>query len=141
MRATDTPLEASEQASAPRPGVSEKFVAALLTKDREALLGLLARGVKMQGTAPGKTWQCHDSLHLVDEILLGEIFGRDVEIEELVGARFETVLDQNSASYRLLLRQGGQQLACEQQAFFDIKDEVIYGLHLSCSGFASTAAH
>ena len=33
------------------------------------------------------------------------------------------------------MRQGDERIDCEQHAFFDVEEGVIYGLHLACSGF------
>lgn len=116
-------------------GVGEKFVEALVNKDRDALLSMLSPKVKMRGMAPGRSWESHDATTLVDDILLGDFFGPGTDIEELSWARFGTIVDKSSASYYLRMRQGDQRIDCEQHAFFDVDGGVIYGLHLACSGF------
>lgn len=117
------------------PTVAERFVDAIVAKDREALLALMAPRVRMRGIAPGRTWDSDDAATLVDDVLLGDFFGPETEITACPWRRTGHVEDVNSASYRLVLRKDGEDLVCETHTFFDVHAERIHALHLLCSGF------
>ena len=116
-------------------GVAERFVERLVAQDREGLLELMAPTVRMRGMAPGRTWDAADATTLVDEVLLGDFFGESTEVVGVLARRFGGVQDINSATYQLRMRQGNQELECEQHTFFDIEAGRIHALHLLCSGF------
>jgi len=117
--------------------IAQRFVQALTTKDREGMLALLAPSVRMRGMAPGRTWRTNDARELVDDILLGDFFGPEVDIETVTWMEFREIVDRNSAGYHLCMRRGDERVDCEQHTFFDIEGGLIYGLMLTCSGFVS----
>lgn len=117
------------------PSIAERFVDAIVARDREALLALMAPRVRMRGIAPGRTWDSDDAVTLVDDVLLGDFFGPRTEITACPWRRTGQVEDINSASYRLELRKDGEDLVCETHTFFDVVAGRIHSLHLMCSGF------
>ncbi|KQT92043.1 hypothetical protein ASG49_08670 [Marmoricola sp. Leaf446] len=117
------------------PPVAQRFVEAIVAKDRDALLELMAPRVRMRGMAPGRTWDSDDATTLVDDVLLGDFFGPQTEITGCRWSRTGAVEDVNSASYQLEMRKDGVDLVCEQHTFFDVEAGRIHALHLMCSGF------
>lgn len=123
----------------PAPPVAQRFVDAIVSKDREALMDLMAPRVRMRGIAPGRTWDSDDACVLVDDVLLGDFFGPETEILELTWSRTGQVQDVNSASYQLRMLKDGVHLVCETHTFFDVVAGRIHALHLLCSGFLPVA--
>lgn len=115
--------------------IGRRFLDHLVRGDREALLRLMAPEVRFRAVAPGRHWESHDPIEIVDDILLGDFFGPDVVIEKLHSAGFGAVADINSASYFVQMRHGHQRQKCQQHLFMDVRAGVVRSIHLSCTGF------
>ena len=115
--------------------VGEQFVAALASKDREALLGLLDPAVEFRALTPRRAWEADSAETFVDEILLGTWFDDGDRIDEVVavGARYRV-------GYALGVTNPEGPHLVAQQAFYELDDGRITWLRIMCAGYQPVEA-
>jgi ketosteroid isomerase-like protein len=114
--------------------LGERFVAALSTRDTDALVGLLAPDVDFRGMTPGRFWEA-SAADAVLAILYQWFEPTDV-VEEVVDVVNSTVVDRQCVDYRFRVRNPDGLHEVEQRAYYDGDgDGRIALMRVICSGF------
>ena len=119
--------------------LGERYVAALASKDTEALKRLVSPDITLRGLTPGRSWEAHGPDEVAD-VLFGNWFEDSDHIESLLSIESGRVEDRYRVSYRLAVNnQRGSHLV-EQQAYYDVVDSRIAEMSILCSGFRPTGS-
>ena len=119
--------------------VGRAFVDAIVTKDRDALRGMLAPTVDFRGLTPSRSWEAGDP-EGVAEIVFGSWFEPADHVREVLEVTTDAVADRHRLSYRFVMDSDGERCVVEQQGFFDAVDGQITRLSLVCSGYRPVEA-
>lgn len=111
------------------------FVAALTSKDADAMLALFGPEVDFRALTPGRYWEPGTPAEIVSEVILGHWFGPSdaVELVEVVDTGL--VADRGRVSYRLRVANGDGRFVVEQQAYLMLAAGKITWMRVLCSGF------
>ncbi len=111
------------------------FVAALTSKDADAMLALFGPEVDFRALTPGRYWEPRTPAEIVSEVILGHWFGPSdaVELVEVVDTGL--VADRGRVSYRLRVANGDGRFVVEQQAYLMLAAGKITWMRVLCSGF------
>ncbi|MGZ8565663.1 MAG: hypothetical protein ACXWXS_01280 [Actinomycetota bacterium] len=119
--------------------VGRAFVDAIVTKDRDALMGVLAPSVDFRGLTPSCPWEASDPQG-VAEIVFGSWFEPADHVREVLVVTTGAVADRHRLAYRFVMDSDGVRCVVEQQGFFDTAGGRITRLSLVCSGFRPVEA-
>jgi hypothetical protein len=114
--------------------LGERFVAALATRDTDALIGLLSPDVDFRGMTPGRFWEASapDSVLAI----LYQWFEPTDVVEEVVDVVNSSVVDRHCIDYRFRVRNPDGLHEVEQRAYYDGDgDGRIALMRVICSGF------
>jgi hypothetical protein len=115
--------------------LGERFARALAAKDAAALKDLLAPTVDFRALTPGRAWENHDAVAVVDEVILGTWFAPDRSITDVLAVGCDEVGPVQHVSYRLRATLPDGDHVIEQQAYLRTDGERISWLRILCSGF------
>ncbi|GAB3772731.1 hypothetical protein FB382_002799 [Nocardioides ginsengisegetis] len=110
------------------------FARALVAKDRDAVLEVLAPDLDFRGVTPGRAWEAGSAEAFVDEILLGTWFSPEKTFDSLEDVRTAEVAHRHSVTYRMRLTLPEGPHVCEQHAYYEVTDGRISWLRIVCSG-------
>jgi TusA-related sulfurtransferase len=113
-----------------RPAV--EMINAMASRDRPALLGLLAEGVRLRAVLPARQVDLVGAEPVADEML--DWFAEVPEVV-LLASDTDMVGDVLHAGYRFALRGGSVEKVAEQQAYLTVEGGRITTVRLICSGF------
>jgi hypothetical protein len=119
--------------------LGEQFAHSLATKDRGALVALLADDIDFRAMTPGRFWESGSPAEIVDDVILGRWFDPNDHIESLLEVDSSEVGDRSRVGYRIRVRNGEGVHLVEQQAYFDGSDGRISWLRIMCSGYRPLA--
>lgn len=113
---------------------ARRFVAAIASKDAEALRATLAPDVDFKGLTPGRLWEGRspDEVH---DVVLGTWFSEDDRVTAVVEVTEDQVADTRRIGYRFDLELPDGPYVVEQQAYYRTGPEGIEHLRIVCSGF------
>ena len=114
-------------------GLGRRFVEALVIKDAAALRAVLHPEVDFRALTPNCFWEAHDR-DAVLEIVFGDWFGAEDELEELVLIETDAVADRERVRFRLRGSNGDGPMHVEQQGYLAERDGLIGWMRLVCSG-------
>ena len=116
-------------------GLGHRFVTALATKDRQALVGLFGAEVDFQAMTPRRSWEERTGAAVVDDVILGKWFDHEDVIDLVESAGFGLVGSRHSLSYRVHVTNSDGRWLVEQCAYLDITDGKITWMRVLCSGY------
>lgn len=119
--------------------VGEQFARSLASKDRDALVALLADGIDFQAMTPRRTWEASTPAEIVDDVILRHWFEPSDHIEGVESVESVDVADRARVGYRLKVRNADGLHLVEQQAYLDATDGKIDYLRIMCSGYRKVA--
>jgi hypothetical protein len=111
------------------------FVAALTSKDADAMLALFAGGVDFRALTPGRLWEPGTPAEVVSEVILGTWFEPTDAVELVEAVDTGLVGDRGRVSYRLRVANADGRFVVEQQAYLELSAGKITWMRLLCSGF------
>ena len=112
-----------------------RYVAALASKDTEALLDAFSADVVFRGMTPSRFWTANSPQQVVDDVLY-EWFAPDDLVESIEHVETHTVVDRQRVDYRFRVRNPDGVFCVEQCAYYDLDDQGrVSRMHLMCSGF------
>jgi hypothetical protein len=114
--------------------IGERFVGAIVEKDRDALRSLLDPAIEFRGLTPSTAWEA-GTPDDVAEIVFGSWFEPQDHVVETLGIEDVTVGDRRRLRYRLRVESDGVAYLVEQQGYYDLLDGRIARCSLMCSGF------
>lgn len=117
-----------------RPGI--EMINAMAARDRSALLGLLAEGVRLRAVLPRSQVDLVGAEPVADKMI--DWFADVPEVVPLDSA-VDFVGDVLHAGYRFALRGGEVEQVAEQQAYLTVEGGRITTVRLVCSGFRPAA--
>ena len=120
--------------------LGEQLAKAMVAKDRDALLALLADDLDFKALTPGRFWEATSGAQLVDEIVLGRWFGPSDHLEAVERAESGEVEGRHRVTYLLRGTNGDGPFVVEQQAYYDVAGDRIAWLRVLCSGYRSLTA-
>jgi hypothetical protein len=111
------------------------FARAVSSKDRGAVLDVLADDVDFRALTPGRAWEAGSATEVVD-ILFGSWFEPHDDVVGLIGVEDgEPVEDTRRVAYRFAVRTPDGDYTVEQQAYYRTEAGRIVHLRVLCSGF------
>ena len=116
------------------------FVAALTSKDDDAMLALFAPAVDFRALTPGQLWERETPAEVVSEVILGTWFGPGEAVELVEAVDTGLVGDRGRVSYRLRVADGDSRYVVEQQAYLELTAGQITWMRVLCSGFRPVPA-
>ena len=120
--------------------LGEQLAKAMVAKDRDALLALLADEVDFKALTPGRFWEASSSAQVIDEIVLGRWFEPTDHLEAVERAESGEVEGRHKVTYLLRGTNGDGPFVVEQQAYYDVEDEKIAWMRVLCSGYRTLTA-
>jgi hypothetical protein len=113
----------------------ENFVRALVAKDAHGLKELLSPDVDFKALTPGRFWESDSVDQIVDDTILGAWFEPSDEIEAVDSVETSKVGDRHRVAYRLRVRNPDGRFVVEQQAYYDVAEDMISWLRILCAGY------
>jgi hypothetical protein len=113
----------------------EAFVRALVAKDAYRLKELLCPGVDFKALTPDRFWKSDSVDEIVDKTLLGAWFEPSDEIEAVDSIETSKVGDRHRVAYRFRVRNSDGRFVVEQQAYYDVAEDMISWLRILCAGY------
>lgn len=113
---------------------------AMVAKDREGLLALLAEDLDFKALTPGRFWEATSAAQLVDEIVLGRWFTPSDHLDAVEHVESGEVEGRHKVTYLLRGTNGDGPFVVEQQAYYDVDGDRIAWLRVLCSGYRSLTA-
>jgi hypothetical protein len=117
--------------------LGEQMAKAMVAKDREGLLALLADDLDFKALTPGRFWEASSAAQLVDEIVFGRWFEPSDHLEAVDRAESGEVEGRHKVTYLLRGSNGDGPFVVEQQAYYDVEGDRITWLRVLCSGYRS----
>ena len=114
--------------------VGERFVEAIVAKDREGLTSLFDPAIDSRGLTPSTAWEA-GTPEDVAEIVFGAWFEPQDHVVETLGVEDVPVGDRRRLRYRLKVESDGAPCLVEQQGFYDAQNGRITRCSLVCSGY------
>lgn len=114
--------------------IGERFVRAVVDRDRAALLAVLTPEVDFRGMTPGDVWRATSARALVDDVLFARWFEPTDHVDAIEGIETSTVVDRHRIGYRLRMTNDDGTFAVEQQAYYEVEGNRIGWLRILCSG-------
>src|SRR5215475_15054492 len=120
--------------------VGERFAAALLAKDWDAVVTLLDPAVDFRGLTPGQPWEAKSPQDVVEQVFT-HWFEPSDDIYEVLDITTGQIADRQRVVYRFRVRDLDGDYICEQTAYYDADADKITKLRILCSGFLPTGGH
>jgi hypothetical protein len=108
-------------------------------KDADSLRGLLAPNVSFRALTPGRSWESQDADVVVDEVILGTWFSPERSITQVLAIECVDLGGVARVGYRFQAKLPDGDFVVEQQAYFKVRSDKIWWLHVLCSGFVREA--
>jgi hypothetical protein len=118
----------------------KRFATAIATRDRQALLDLLADDVDFRGLTPHRIWDAATPTEIVDDVIFGAWFEADDRIDDVERVETDSVVDRQRVAYLFHVTNPNGAFRVEQQVYYDVVDDRIAWLRVMCSGFRPVAA-
>lgn len=106
---------------------------AVAGKDAQGVRALLHPELDFHAMTPRRTWTAEGPEDVVG--ILGEWFGDDDVVEELVSVDTDAFADRQRVGYRLRVRNADGEHLVEQQAYLTPRDGRIGWLRIMCAGY------
>jgi hypothetical protein len=119
--------------------VGHSFVAALTSKDVDAMLALLGEEVDFRALTPGRYWEPQTPAEVVREVILGTWFEPSDVVETVEAVDTGVVADRGRVSYQLQVANGDGRFVVEQQAYLELTSGKITWMRVLCSGYRPLA--
>lgn len=114
--------------------LGHEFAEALVRKDFDGVMALLAEDVDFKALTPRRDWQASSPQAVVDDAL-SQWFGDSVKLDSLVAVEADSVGDRRRVSYRFHGVNVDGPFVLEQQAYYTEADGRIDWMRVLCSGF------
>ena len=120
--------------------LGEQLAKAIVAKDRDGILALLADDVDFKALTPGRFWEASSAAAVVDEVVLGRWFGPSDRLEAVEQATSGSIEGRHQVTYRMRGTNDDGPFVVEQQAYYDVVDDRIAWMRVLCSGFRPVTA-
>jgi hypothetical protein len=114
--------------------IGERFARALVAKDADGVMSVLADRVDFRALTPNRAWEAADA-GTVTEIVFGSWFEPKDELRELVAVESGRMADRQTVTYRLRGENPDGPFIVEQTAYLTETGGRIDWLRMLCSGF------
>jgi TusA-related sulfurtransferase len=112
---------------------AERFVRAVVDRDREGILGALTQSARLRHLVPSGPAELRGAAEVAARFL--GWFG-DADVLQVRSLLVEPIADRISVRYRFVMHERGGWVVVEQQMYLDLDEEMrIGGIDLLCSGF------
>ncbi|MET0801904.1 MAG: nuclear transport factor 2 family protein [Actinomycetota bacterium] len=116
------------------PTLAHAFLESLTSKDRPAMVSLLAEDVDFRGLTPSREWRA-TAPDEVAEIVFGSWFEPQDHVQDVVDVETHAVAGRTAVRYRLRVESEGEPFVVEQQGFLTADAGRITRMSMVCSGF------
>jgi len=102
---------------------------------RATLRSLFADTIDFQALTPGRHWRAATASEVVDQIVLGQWFDPDDDIQRLESVSTSQLPGREHVDYRLRVRNADGDHIVEQQAYYNTDGARITWMRVLCSGY------